>query len=410
MKSLLLALPLALAWTWQEPKPAPAPPAAPKPVDPARCEAFAAALQSALESGKLGALQACVDEVALLEKCTAGIDCDPEYRKGFISGLRKTLLTTFLASIHDGLEQQGTLQLLRIRLHEGQPRPLFRFLQPGGGVEYLEFELRDGADGKLRAVDWHGFASGEWVSETLHHVYLPLALQSQHGLLDRLLGHDELLARHWKEIARLLDCVGAAKLEEGLEVYAALPEELRHDKFVLLQRLRLLSAHPEHEDYLRVLADLRRYCPGDPANELHAIDYYYLRKKWKQSAAAVRRLRELVDGDPYLDCLEASVLLLVPDLAAARAAIERSVAGRAGAAAVALGAGQRVPQAAGPRGRAGGARAHRRELRGRVERPLRGGRVQGLRRIAAARRVAGVPGRPQVSRAGAHWPRAARAR
>ncbi len=327
MKLLLLALPLALAGSAQDPKPAPAPPSAPKAFDPARCEAFAAALQSALESGKLGDLRACIDDAALLEKSTAGIECDPDYRKGFISGARETLLTNFLESIHGPLEHEGSLRLLRIRVHEGQPRPLFRFLQPGGGVEYLEFELRDGADGKLRAVDWHGFASGEWVSETLHHVYLPLALQNQRGLLDRLLGHDEQLARHWKEIARLVDCAGSAKLDEGLEVYAGLPEELRHDKFVLLQRLRLLSAHPEHEDYLRVLADLRRYCPGDPANELHAIDYYYLRKKWKQSAAAVRRLRELIEGDPYLDCLEASVLLLVPDLVAARAAIERSVAG-----------------------------------------------------------------------------------
>jgi hypothetical protein len=324
VKALLLGLLLAVARAGQDPPPTPA---AQKPIDLARCEAFSAALQSALENNNLDELQACIDDEALLEKSTAGIECEPDFRKGFIQGSRETLLPAFLRSIHEGLEKQATLRLLRIRVLEGRPRPLLRFLHSDGGFEYLEFELRDGPDGKLRAVDWHGFATGEWVSETLHHVYLPLALQSQHGLLDRLLGRDELLARHWKKVARLVDCVVAAKLDEGLEVYAGLPEELRHDKFVLLQRLHLLVNHVEHEDYLRVLADLRRYCPGDPANEVHAIDYYFLRKEWKQAAAAVRSLRDLVDGDPNLDSMEATVLLQVPDLVSARAAIERSVAG-----------------------------------------------------------------------------------
>jgi len=311
----------------QDQRPSPSAPAVPAPLELARCEEFAKALQAALEEGDLAGLGACIDVTALLEKATSGIEGDPEYRKGFMKGLRETLLPTILRQIHDGLEQGGSLRLLRVRTREGQQRPLFRFLQPGASLEYFEFDLREGADGRVRAVDWHQFGTGEWLSESVHHLYLPLALQNQRGLIDRLFGRDELLARHWKQVMRLVDCVRDSKLEEGLEVYRGLPAEVRHDKLVLLQRMRLAALHSDQEDYLQVLADLRRYCPGDPVNEMTAVDYYRLREQWTQSAEAVRRLREVIEGDPYLDCLEASVLIKAKDLPGARVAIERSVAG-----------------------------------------------------------------------------------
>ena len=69
------------------------------------------------------------------------------------------------------------------------------------------------------------------------------------------------------------------------------------------------------------LADLQRYFPDDPVNDIFAIDYHVLRKQWRRAAEAVRRLRTAVDGDPYLDMLEANVLRQGGELDAARKVI-----------------------------------------------------------------------------------------
>jgi len=331
MNMLLLSLLLSLAPTAQDPVPASAPaPAAQdeaaKPADElAPYNELAVALQEAIEAGEGKALASCVDLDALMTKATSGVEVDAGFRKGFESGVKSTLLKSFGDSLQAALEQGGELRLLRVRTYDKQHRLLFRLLIPEGGVDYIEFSTKKSRSGRLRIDDWYQYATGEWVSETLHHLYLPFAMQQQRGLVDRLLGKDQLLVKHWEKVSQLIACVQQADLERGLEVYAELPEELRHDKFILLQRLRLLVSNTEHADYMRVLEDLRRYCPGDPSNELHAIDFHYLRKDWARAAEAVRRLREAVGGDAYLDYLESTVLIMAEDWPAARKAVEKAI-------------------------------------------------------------------------------------
>ncbi|MBK7643658.1 MAG: hypothetical protein IPJ19_11535 [Planctomycetes bacterium] len=312
----------------QDPAPAPAPAPASEPeLDPE--QQLVADLQYALEEGESADFLACVDVDALLEKATAKVEVDERFRKGFCEGARESLPAAFHDSIQNTLGDDGSLHFLRIRTQRGRKTVLFRLLAPQTGVNYLEFSIRAGPQKQLRVDDWYAYTSGEWASETMHHLYLPFAMQQQRGLLDRLLGKDQLLVKHWASIAKITECAGKGEVERGLEIYRSLPEELRHDKVVLLQRLRLLAGHTENEDYLHLLEDLRRYCAGDPSNELHAIDYHYIRQEWRRAAEAVRRLRDSLDGDPYLDCLESTVLALAEDLPAAREAAERSIAGEA---------------------------------------------------------------------------------
>lgn len=321
MPHLFHALVLALAPFLQDPKPA-APPAP----ELDACEELAGEIEYAISEGEVSDLEPFVDCDALLQKATAGVEVDEQFRKGFIEGAREKLVSTFHASMQQSLGEEGALRFLRLRPQPGGQRLVFRALTQDGGVDYIEFSTHLGAEGKPRIDDWYLYASGEWISETLHRLYLPFAMQQQRGLLDRLLGRDQVLVKHWGEIAKLIECVQKRQLEPGLAIYRKLPEELRHEKFVLLLRLRLLTTNNQHEDYLHVLEDLRRYCPGDPANELHAIDFHYIRKEWNGAVEAVRRLAASVGGDPYLDYLEATLLVQAKDTSGARRAVEKSLA------------------------------------------------------------------------------------
>jgi hypothetical protein len=322
MLQIALALLLAAPTLRQDPVPAAA-----KEARLAACNSLVERVCAAFHSGKVAELEACLALDPLFEMVTGGIETPEDFRKGFVSGARKNLVPTFLGSVHEPLAHGGELKLLRVREREGELRPLLRIIVPSGAFSYIEFKLCDGAGGEPKVCDWISTAAGEWTSELMRHAYLPLAEKAQHGILERLLGRDQLLARHWPEVEELVACVRKKDFEGGLAVCKRMPEELRHDKFVLLQRLLLVGGHSDDPEYLQVLGDLRQFHPDDASSNLHAIDFHYLRKEFQLAREAVGRLRDSIDGDPYLDYFEAGILLAMHKDAEARAAIEKSLAG-----------------------------------------------------------------------------------
>lgn len=337
MHALSLALFLALSVAAQDPSPAPAPaPVAGAPAGPnapnredaalAPYRKLAETLQSALEEGELEELRPCIDLEALLLQATTGIDPDSKFARGFRDGASGTILPSLIEAVHGQIEAGGSLHFLRLRRHGAERGLLFRLLLSTGAVEYLEFLARSDEAGHARVHDWISFAAGERVSESIHRMFLPLALQQQRGLFDRLLGRDQLVAKHWSEIDQLLTAVREQRAADGLALYASLPEELRHEKFLLLLRLRLAQPLEDTREYQRTLEDFRRYYPDDPATELQSVDYFYMRQEWKRAAEGVRRLRQSVEGDAYLDHLEATLHLQDGAFVRARECAERAVA------------------------------------------------------------------------------------
>ncbi len=324
MHPALLALALVLA---QDPA---APPAAPAPEVAAaqRAEAQRAALEtladsltSALEEGDYEAFAACFAIQPLLDAATDVPDVRAALRTAFQERRRAGLLPGLYHMLESLIDKGWELGILHVRAERQDQRVLLRMIGSEGGVNYIEFSASTRGRSRPQFVDWKIYALGEKESEVLHRVFLAIALESQRGLLDRLLGNEQLLLKHNKEITRLAECAQAGRWEEGLAIYSALPGELQHEKLLLIMRLALAKASTSDERVLAAIADLRRYFPEDPVNYLFAIDYHVLRKQWKRAADAVRRLRTAVDGDPYLDMLEAHALLQGGELDAARKAI-----------------------------------------------------------------------------------------
>lgn len=328
MIPLAFALLLALAGIRQDPAPDPAAAraAAQKEERLAAADDLVERLCAAFRSGKLPDLEACIALDPLFERAARGIDAPEEFRKDFFEGVRSGLLSAFLSSVHEPLAQGAELKLLRVRERDGELRPLLRVIPVEGGFSYLELKLCDGARGAPVVCDWLSYAAGEWTSELLRHAYLPHAEKENRGILDRLLGRDQLLTRYWSEVEELVECASKKDFERGLAVCKRMPEELRHDKFVLLQRLLLVAGHTHDPEYMRLLEDLHKYFPNDASSNFHAIDYHYLRGEYQLACDAIGRLRSSLDGDPFLDYLEATILFEMHKESEARRALEKSLA------------------------------------------------------------------------------------
>src|SRR5262249_43369337 len=107
--------------------------------------------------------------------------------------------------------------------------------------------------------------------------------------------------------------------------YESLPESLKKDKTVMLNRLRASQAASD-DVYQEALEDYTRLFPGDPSIDLQSIDANLLKKKYDDAIACVDRLDRAVGGDGFLDSIRSNIKLTQGDLEAAKTFIEKAIA------------------------------------------------------------------------------------
>jgi hypothetical protein len=284
-------------------------------------------LQLALVEHDVTAYDALVDVDAILERVVQGVSDKKGFVKGFKQGARTTMsggqgLYLILTSALDG---GGHFDLLRLRGKPDARTALFRVVNPDGGFDYIEFELKRSRTGTVSAVDYYTASTGELVSAAVRRWMLPLAASSDRGLLERLLEPEQALVKDWPKVERAVDASKKGDVEAFAEALAALPAELRIDKLVLLMRIRVFPA--EDARYVEALGDMRKHYADDPATRLHSIDWYYLRGEHDKALAEIEGMGEWADGDPYLRYLSCTVLLQAQRFDAARQAGRAAIDG-----------------------------------------------------------------------------------
>ncbi|MCI0569824.1 MAG: hypothetical protein L0Y66_03665 [Myxococcaceae bacterium] len=95
---------------------------------------FVAELERGINAREASALDAHLDLEKLLERTTRGISAPAGFAEGFKNGVRSAKNGSLGQRVVAGLGEDGSFQLLRLRMEEGAPRALFRLLPPGGGV------------------------------------------------------------------------------------------------------------------------------------------------------------------------------------------------------------------------------------------------------------------------------------
>ena len=239
MHPALLVLSFALVLA-QDPA---APPAAPSPevaaaqrtqAQRAALETLADSLAAALEERDYDAFAACFAVQPLLDAATDVPDVRAALRQAFQERQRAGLLPALYHMLQSLIDKGWELRILHVRAERQDQRVLLRIIGKESGVNYIEFSASTRGRSHPRFVDWKVYTLGEKESEVLHRGFLAIALESQRGLLDRLLGKQQLLLKHGKEIKQVAESVKAGRWEEGMAIYSALPAEVQHEKIMLL--------------------------------------------------------------------------------------------------------------------------------------------------------------------------------
>jgi hypothetical protein len=210
----------------------------------------------------------------------------------------------------EGMGEDASYVLLRIKEIDGQPRPLFRLIADDA-VNYHELELgKSKKDQRVRIVDMRIYASGDLLSQSMTQLFDQAAAVMKGGADPA-------------KLQRTIDGMKAARAsgdaEEVSRLVNEMPPELRNTKPMRLAEL-MVGADLEEHKYAEIMERYRRDFPGDPSVDVISVDYFFVKKDRPRLLEAIAKLDALAGGDPYLAVMRANAHLLeppAPDLAAA---------------------------------------------------------------------------------------------
>ena len=290
---------------------------------------FGESVEKAIKKGDASGFTALIDYDAILDKATAGIQSSKQFQVGFRQGVKAGLdkPPSIGAQLCLDVKNGGSYQLLRTRLRGNQRTALLRIVSPdSGGMDYHEFMLGRGVDGKVRAVDMYLYMTAELFSESLRRPYLQAAASDQRGLVERLLGTEQDFVKHAFKLNDIADLLVAGKNREALDVYYQLPLSLQNDKTFLLLRLQA-TQRLDDKLYVATIKRFQDLFPKNAAIDMISIDGLILSKHYHEAIAAIDRLDKSLGGDPYLNMLRAGVYFASGEKDKARKAAEAAVQG-----------------------------------------------------------------------------------
>ncbi len=272
---------------------------------------FADKLIAAVNSDDVNKFNEVIDWPALLDRAMGGIEIPTAFNQGFKKGVMSSLGDPggVFEQLATPCKSGGYLKLLRVREVKGRPRPLIRLIMPDHGIAYLDFELARRPDNNVRAIDFYSYGRGEYMSQTVRRVYLPIAADQSRNVLEKRVTQESDVVKAFRKFPELNAAVQKGHSKEALAMYDSLPACAKKEKVFMLWRVHAAQKSNNESLYLAAMEDLAKSFPDDPAIQLLQIDAFYLRKEYDKAMAAIARLDQSVGGDPYLKWLQAELCL-----------------------------------------------------------------------------------------------------
>jgi tetratricopeptide (TPR) repeat protein len=201
-------------------------------------------------------------------------------------------------------------------------RVKFRLLHHDGAFNYHDFVVV-GRNGTAKAVDVHILTNGELASAMLRRTLLPVAVEMKKGLLERLTTEESTYVKHLPTIMKMAQFQADPK--GALAVYQSLPEVLKTDKNALMFRIQAASL-VDDTLYLAAMEDFRRAFPNDSSSRVMLIDYFYLKKMYKETLDQVTAIEQAEGPDAHLNVLRAGGLYELEQIEPARAELQKALA------------------------------------------------------------------------------------
>ncbi|TWU04499.1 tetratricopeptide repeat protein [Stieleria varia] len=294
-----------------------------KPVTKAEVEKVSAEIESGLQSGAIAIVESHIDWERMIAESIANLDLNAGFKSQFGKGLLQGIQTRGWAGpVHQATS--GNVKLLRVRDKERGPVALLRIEPTGAGVGYFEIAYFRDTDDKVKVADIYNFATGEWLTETLYRMSLPLVAEQNKSILEKLNGNESLLVKHLSDLERIR-MLGQTNPDAALRSFRTLPPSVQQDKSFMILRITIATQAEDDSEYDSALKDFMRLFPNDPAAALFSIDYYALQGELDKSIAAIDKLNEMVGGDAALLVLRASVHSVSGDTQAAKEDLNKAI-------------------------------------------------------------------------------------
>lgn len=265
--------------------------AAPAPVTSTEAAAFGQQLARHFNQNDRAYYLRAFDVDAVLAKAVPQMQGD-EQMADFERGLRMGLGAQ--------LRAPKSLRFLETTQMDGQCCVLMRMILTNNSVSYQSLYLEHDATNGIKISDDYIFITAERLSDTMRRVAIPFLQSKKESVLDRMFGDTPDLVKYasqWESMASLMQ---HGQYQEALDTYAQLPDSLKREKFLLVQRLQAAQRVSDKE-YLDTITYWRQTYPDDPALDLMAIDYYTLLKQYDKALECIDRVDKAIGGDPWME-------------------------------------------------------------------------------------------------------------
>ncbi len=225
----------------------------------------------------------------------------------------------FMQQYSKALQQFTDAKLVRaVRTKDDRTKLIIRLGQAQGGFNYHHLLVKEESlPGQIVIEDIFYANSGEWVSDSVRRLVLPMLLQENKSLLEKILSpSDRDYLKHMDTFQKGNNFTMAKEWEKALAAYDSLPESMQ--KLSMTLSMRANSARNiSQEKFLEVIDQWERLSPADSALNLMSIDAHLYRKDYAKAHAAITRLADSIEGDSYLDFLHANLYVMTEDWAQA---------------------------------------------------------------------------------------------
>lgn len=286
---------------------------------------FGNALVRAVNGQDISEIDRQMDWGAMIERSTEGVDAPANLRKAFFIGSAQGLNSDAnpVRQICTTVAGGGQFTFARSVRRGSAAIAQFRLLYPEGGVNYYFIELRKQASDQAVGIDLYTMSSGEKFSQGMRRFYIAAIAELDRSWISRLTGEEQALVKHGRELAAMGRLLREGRFLSVLDIYSALPDELRSARHVQLIRIQA-AQKTDDKTYLASLEKYRRDFPTDPSVDLISFDYYMINARYGDAIAAINRITESTGDDAYLDSMRAIALLRKSELQSAREAAEKA--------------------------------------------------------------------------------------
>ncbi|MCC6738327.1 MAG: hypothetical protein IT452_04730 [Planctomycetia bacterium] len=276
---------------------------APEALDEKACLELARKIEAAVQAADGEAFDRILNLRGLIETALKNVEAEAKLKKDFTDGASSSSLGEQLC---EQVSAGATFRFLRFHTVNGRTCALFRLINPEGGVNYHDYVLgKDGAG--VKADDLYVYLMGESISRIFKREFLKaVAIESKRA--GNLKGWEKDYVDAQPRIEEMQAAAGAGKWKKALKAYNEMPQTVREDKLVMIQRVGIALKCGD-EEYKAALDDWERLFPGDPSMDLMKIDSHAMKGELELSAAAAERLAGTIGGDPFLDAMRSGLMM-----------------------------------------------------------------------------------------------------